>query len=361
MTHLNRVGKVLWFFRWAALSALVVLGAVAITTQSKDLVILTLLLAVLEVGLSFDNAVVNALVLKTMSKKWQDRFLLWGILIAVFGMRLVIPVIIVAVFGGLWPWDAFALAFTDGQHYGEILHNAHWEISGFGGMFLTMVVITFLLEKQDVTWVTWLERRLQQLGQLKSFATLVGLGLTFVVPLLAPADHRFSTLLAMVGGLVTYLAVDMIGDRMESDDDKMVLEGAVKSGAATFIYLEVLDASFSFDGVIGAFALSTNVLIIMAGLGIGAFFVRSLTVYLVRGGKLDELPHLGHAAHYAIGVLAAIMFISMAHEVPEIITGLAGAVLLIIGIVTSVRYNRNNPPQPVENEDPDSESEAAPV
>jgi hypothetical protein len=340
--NVNGVRGALKIFRWSILASFIVLAAVAAFAQNWELFGITLLLAALELGLSFDNAVVNALVLKNMTKKWQDRFLLWGILIAVFGMRLIIPVFIVAVFGHLWPWDAFVMAFADGEHYGHILHESHWEIAGFGGMFLAMVFLNFILEEQEHTWLGKLERALRKLGELKSFSVTIGIALIAVVPMMAPADHRLSTTLAMLGGLAIYLIVDMIAARMESDEDKQVLKGAVKSGAAGFIYLEVLDASFSFDGVIGAFALSTNVVIIMAGLGIGALFVRSMTVFLVRGGHLDELPHLGHAAHYAIGVLATIMFLGMKFNIPEVFTGLMGAGFIILGVWTSLRYNRKN-------------------
>jgi len=343
MLSLTRIKKGILFFRWAILTSLAILAAIAIFTQNWSLFSITLLLAVLELGLSFDNAVVNALVLKDMEEKWQKRFLLWGILIAVFGMRLVIPIFIVAAFGHIWPWEAFVMAFTDGEKYGHILHESHWEIAGFGGMFLAMVFLTFILSKQKHTWLGGFERQLQKLGRLKSFSITFGILLCMIVPaLLAPTDHQLSTTFAMLSGLVTYLVVDMIAAKMESNDKKQLAKGAMRSGAAGFLYLEVLDASFSFDGVIGAFALTTNVVIIMAGLGIGAFFVRSMTVFLVRGGHLDTLPHLGHAAHYAIGVLAAIMFLGMRFPIPEIITGLVGAILVGIGIWTSVLHNQRS-------------------
>lgn len=312
---------------------------VGVLTQSPELIALTCILAVLEVSLSFDNAVVNAGVLKGMSPKWQQRFLTWGILIAVFGMRLVIPVIIVAAFGNLLPWDALTLAFTDGHHYGEILHSAHMEIAGFGGMFLAMVFISFIIEDREITWLGWIERPLARLGQLKSFSTLIGISLVPTVMLLAPAGHRVSVMVSMIAGLGIYLLVDMIADLMEGDN-KQVKNKVARAGLASFIYLEILDASFSFDGVIGAFALSSNILIIMTGLAIGAFFVRSLTVFLVRGGHLDELPHLEHAAHYAIGILATIMFLKMRYEVPEIFTGLIGAGFIGLGFITSHIHNR---------------------
>jgi len=343
MLSLTRIKKGILFFRWAIITSLAILAAVAIFTQNWSLFSITLLLAVLELGLSFDNAVVNALVLKDMDEKWQKRFLLWGILIAVFGMRLIIPIFIVAAFGKIWPWDAFVMAFTDGERYGHILHESHWEIAGFGGMFLAMVFLNFILSKQKHTWLGGIERQLQKLGRLKSFSITVGILLCMIVPaLLAPSEHHLSTTMAMLSGLVTYLLVDMIAAKMESNDKKQLAKGAVRSGAAGFLYLEVLDASFSFDGVIGAFALTTNVVIIMAGLGIGAFFVRSMTVFLVRGGHLDTLPHLGHAAHYAIGVLAAIMFLGMKFPIPEVVTGLVGAILIGIGIWTSILHNQRS-------------------
>ena len=91
-----------------------------------------------------------------------------------------------------------------------------------------------------------------------------------------------------------------------------------KAGVFAFLYLEVLDASFSFDGVIGAFAISNDVLVIALGLGIGAFWIRSLTIYLVRAGTLSEYVYLEHGAHWAIGVLAVIMLASVEYHIPEV-------------------------------------------
>ncbi|HJP81394.1 MAG TPA: DUF475 domain-containing protein [Candidatus Saccharimonadales bacterium] len=329
-------------FKWAFLLALIIIGAVAFFTRDIQLVGVTLLLAVLEIGLSFDNAVVNAGTLKKMDQKWQNRFLVWGILIAVFGMRLVVPVLIVALFGGIAPWDAASLAVVDGHKYGEILHGIHAEIAGFGGMFLTMVFVNFIIEDRDIKWLVPLESFLAKFGQLKAFSAVIGIILTLTLPSLAPVSHHLSVTVAMLGGLLTYLLVDMLADRMESTEKKQTAKSIAKAGLASFIYLEVLDASFSFDGVIGAFALSSNIFIIMAGLFIGAFFVRSLTIFLVRGGHLDKLPHLEHSAHYAIAALACIMFLGIIPgvEIPEFVTGLTGAALIGLGVLTSMRHNR---------------------
>jgi len=115
-----------------------------------------------------------------------------------------------------------------------------------------------------------------------------------------------------------------------------------EAGLATFLYLEVLDASFSFDGVIGAFAISRNVLVIAAGLGIGALFVRSLTIHLVRQGTLAQYRFLEHGAHWAIGALAICLLVELDHPLPEAVTGLLGLGFILAAYASSVMANRQD-------------------
>ena len=103
----------------------------------------------------------------------------------------------------------------------------------------------------------------------------------------------------------------------------------------------MLDATFSFDGVIGAFAISKDIIVIAVGLGLGALYIRTLTVYLVRQGTLAKYRYLEHGAHYAIGVLAVLLFISAEVHVPEVITGTIGALLILGAFFSSVRANRS--------------------
>jgi len=124
------------------------------------------------------------------------------------------------------------------------------------------------------------------------------------------------------------------------------MTGAVfRAGIFTFLYLEVLDASFSFDGVIGAFAISNRVLVIALGLGVGAFWIRSLTLYLVRKGTLSEYVYLDHGAHWAIGVLAVIMIAQVRYQVPEVVTGLTGVGFIGLALVSSIAERRRNTEQ----------------
>ena len=313
---------------------------------------IVLVLGVLEVSLSFDNAIVNATVLRGMAPVWRRRFLIWGILIAVFGMRIIFPLVIVAIAGHVGPVDAVRLAATDPATYQRLITGAHTGIAGFGGAFLAMVGLTFFLdEEKELHWVGWFERPLQTLAKVSGLAIAVVLLALFGVSRLLPPADAMTYLVSGIFGLVAYVAVDALGDVIgggdEAEDGAGNAAAAVaKAGFGAFLYLEMLDASFSFDGVIGAFALSNNLFIIGLGLGIGAMFVRSMTVMLVERGTLAEYAFLEHGAFYAILALAGIMLASARFEVPDTVTGLVGAGLIGLAFWSSVRH-KGEPQDPV--------------
>lgn len=295
------------------------------------------LLSVMEVTLSFDNAVVNAAVLRGMEEKWQKRFLTWGILIAVFGMRLLFPLVIVALATGLSIWGVGELALDNPEEYSAHVLASHVSISAFGGMFLLMVFFHYFFDKdKDLHWLTPIETRLSKLGKLESSEVIMALSLLLGLMGLLPEEERYHALLAGTVGVVLYVAVNSATALLAGDDPGVTAYG----GFMGFMYLQILDASFSLDGVIGALAMSKDIVIIMLGLGIGAFFVRSMTVYMVRKGTLDEFVYLEHGAHYGIGALAAIMLISMMMPVSEFVTGLVGAGFIGLSLISSIRYNR---------------------
>jgi len=298
------------------------------------------ILSVLEVSLSFDNAVVNATVLKDMDTIWRRRFMTWGMLIAVFGMRVVFPVLIVAVVAHLDPWSALMLAVGEPARYAATLTSAHVMVAGFGGAFLMMVFLKFFLDKEkDVHWVRLIEVPLSKLGKMEAVEIAVCLAVIYGMSNYLPGHEQLSFLLAAIAGLVTYIVVDGFAALLESEehgDAGMV----ARTGLSAFLYLEVLDASFSFDGVIGAFALSNNIFIIAIGLGIGAMFVRSLTIMFVEKGTLDAFRYLEHGAFYAIGALATIMFAGTFYEISEVVTGLIGAGFIGLAFWSSLRHNK---------------------
>lgn len=304
------------------------------------------LLMVMEISLSFDNAVVNATVLRTMSEKWQQRFLTWGILIAVFGMRLIFPVVIVSFATGLGIYEVSQLALASPEEYSKHVLASHVQIASFGGMFLLMVFLKFVLdETKDVHWLHWVEEKLAQLGKLESAAIIIALCILLIMQTLLPEAEQHAALVAGTVGVVLYVVTNSMTALFSGNsqgDQTLVAKSVGYSGFMGFMYLQLLDASFSLDGVIGAFAISKDVVIIMLGLGAGAMFVRSLTVYMVRKGTLDAYVYLEHGAHWGIGALAAIMLISMVMHVSEFITGLIGVGFILLSLWSSVKYNRRS-------------------
>lgn len=298
-----------------------------------------LVLAVLEVSLSFDNAVVNAAVLKDMDKVWRGRFLTWGMLFAVFGTRVLFPLLIVGLTAGVGPIEAVSLSLHDPVQYETIMHHAHIPIAGFGGAFLAMVGLGFFIDQdKDEHWLAWLELRLKLLGSIKAGeVALVMLALVLIGRAL-PDHDALRLLVSGVFGIITFIAVEGLGHWLESREAARALTGAaVRGGLGGFLYLNVLDASFSLDGVIGAFALSNNMVIIAIGLSVGALFVRSMTIMLVEQGTLSQYRYLEHGAFWAIIALAGIMLASALVEIPETITGLIGAVLIGASLWASIR------------------------
>lgn len=286
-----------------------------------------ILLGILETCVSFDNAIVNATVLRDMDATWRHRFLTWGMAVAVFGMRLIFPIAIVSVAAHVTPWHAVDIALFKPDDYKLAITSAHTQIMGFGGTFLLMVFLKFFIDaEKDNHWIEFIEKRLVSIGKIESVQAAVAIvTLLIVTPFMHEADKFFTSGLI---GIVSYILVDGIGAFLGEPDAAV---GAAKSGLAAFIYLEVVDASFSFDGVIAAFAITNNFLVIALGLGIGAMFVRSLTLFMVDKGTLDEFAYLEHGAFYAIGFLVAVMFLAAGGiELGEAVT--AGGSLLIIGV-----------------------------
>jgi hypothetical protein len=328
------------------------------------------ILSILEISLSFDNAVVNAGVLKKMNAFWQKIFLSVGILVAVFGMRLVFPVVIVAITAKVGPIEAVQLAMDNPDQYEMLVTDAHPAIAAFGGMFLLLIFLDFIFDEREHTWLSRFERPLAKLGRIDGLSVCIALIVLLITTTTiahesaqhggAHVDKSATVLLSGVAGLITYLIVGGLSghfeNKLEEEEEKEheTEESARKAGKDPsmvglagkaaffmFLYLEVLDASFSFDGVVGAFAITNQIFWMALGLGIGAMYVRSLTVYLVRQGTLDEYVYLEHGAHYAIGALAVLLLVSIKWHINEVITGLIGVALIAASFWSSVHRNGN--------------------
>ena len=301
-------------------------------------------LAILEISLSFDNAVVNAMKLEGMSQKWRHRFITWGILIAVFGMRFLFPLLVVSIFAGVNILSVLDMALHNVNQYAHYLELTHAPIVTFGGAFLLMLFMDYFTEeKKEVHWIGCIEHKIQKLHKFRGICTLTTLVVLGIILHILPIEARTSVLSSGIAGIITYLCIDGLAEWLEKRQEeraKLCADAVKCSGLVGFLYLELIDASFSLDGVLGAFALSKDIIIITIGLFIGAMFVRSLTIMLVEKKTLKQFLYLEHGAHWAIGTLAILMFISTFHEIPEVVTGLLGLVFIVSALVSSIIHNK---------------------
>ena len=300
-------------------------------------------LSILEVTLSFDNAVVNAMKLEKMDDKWRHRFITWGIIIAVFGMRFLFPIIVVAAFSGLTVFAVTKLALYDVDKYAYYLHQEHAPLVTFGGAFLMMIFFAYFFNKDKEThWLTCIEAPLLRLNCIRYIDIIFALISIMILQYFIPESQKVSVILAGFTGVILYLVIDSVSNFLEliAERKAALIGGSAKLGFIGFLYLELIDASFSLDGVLGSFAISKDIIIISIGLAIGAMFVRSLTIFMVDMKTLKQYLFLEHGAHWAIGLLAVVMFISTRVEIPEVITGSIGLVIVGAAFISSIVHNK---------------------
>lgn len=299
-------------------------------------------LTMLETSLSFDNAVVNAAILNGWGALWRRRFLVWGMLIAVFGMRLAFPLLIVGIVGDMGPFKVLDLALNQPDEYGRILASAHHQIAAFGGAFLMMVFLKFFVDRHKTEhWFHALEAPLTRLGKMEAIEAALTLMLVIFFAGLLDGAVRGEFVVAGVWGVIVYIFAKGVAALVGGDEATGHVQ-VVRQGVGGFLYLELLDASFSFDGVVGAFAMTNNLFIITLGLGAGAMFVRSFTLLLVERNTLATYRYLEHGAFWAIGALAAIMLAGAKFHIPEAVTGLVGAALIGLSLGSSILSNRRD-------------------
>jgi len=345
MSKISSADSPLRIFAFSAVASLAILLGVLFGVGTAALLV-TLILAVVEITFSFDNAIINAKVLGRLSKPWQTAFLTFGIVIAIFGMRVVFPIVIVMITASL-PWNQVVdLALHHPDQYAHHLEQAHTSIAAFGGAFLLLLALTFFFDdKREVHWIAGLERFLSRFAHW-AVAPVVAVLFILGVSALPDNTHARATLAAGLFGAGTYVLLQALNGlfaRLDRGADLTKVGGQVgMSALMTLLYLEILDASFSFDGVIGAFAITSNVLLIAAGLGIGALWVRSLTVYMVRRRMLDSYRYIEHGAHYTVLILAVMLLASILWNISDYLPGLIGVSVIGASIVASVQARRKD-------------------
>lgn len=326
-------------FRIFFISALISIGSLAGVWYFLGArgAFLTFVLILVEITFSFDNAIINARILATMNRFWQKMFITVGILIAVFGMRLVFPIALVMLTTGLGAGHVIDLALHNPTQYAHELDRAHPLISSFGGMFLLMLSLAFLFDpSRKIRWINIIERPLQTLGKWWVY-TLVSLGVLLVVTVAPWNTHPRDTLIAGMLGILLQLGLSKLNDFFTAaQKHKAKTANPMVAGLMAFLYLQILDASFSFDGVLGAFAVTQDVVLIAIGLGVGALWVRSLTLFMVRRSVLHAYRYLEHGAHYTIGILAFVLLGGLFADIPEMIAGLAGIAIVLAAVIDSI-------------------------
>ena len=328
-------------FAFSAIASVGILVAVLLGLGPQALFVTTVL-AIIEITFSFDNAIINAKVLARLSRFWQTIFLTLGIVIAIFGMRVLFPILIVDITAHVGWRDVINLALHHPHEYAHHLEAAHASIAAFGGGFLLLLALNFFFDDEKaVHWFKRSERLATRFSHWLVAPAIVVVTL-LILALLPNNQHAGQTLSAGLLGAATFVAIQLF-DKLFGKLEKKSENGTQSTLAAlgSLLYLEVLDASFSFDGVIGAFAITSDVVLIAAGLGIGALWVRSLTVYMVRHQLLGRYIYIEHGAHYTVLFLALVLLTSVIWSISDFIPGLAGLAIIGSSIAASVQATRS--------------------
>jgi hypothetical protein len=229
------------------------------------------------------------------------------------------------------------MAATRPDEYAALMSSVHHQVAAFGGAFLMLVALKYFFDHdKDLHWIHWIEKPLASMGRLEAIEVGFCLFTLVMFSKFLPDVEQLSFLVSGVAGILTYLIVEAIGTLLQAPEKGS--HSLERASVGMFLYLEVLDASFSFDGVVGAFAITNNLFIIAIGLGVGAMFVRSLTILMVEKGTLESFRYLEHGAFYAVGALAFLMFGGAIIHIHEAITGLVGAAFIGFSILSSLLH-----------------------
>lgn len=318
---------------------------------SWEAVLVTGILIAVECFVSLDNAIINSKLLSSLSDFWVRMFLGVGILVAVFGVRFLLPVILVSATTGLNPIKVVQLAFENGDPhvegtYGYYVTAAHPQLASIAGVFLLMLFLSWLFGEKEHPWIKPIEVPAGKLGGFGGLPTILTLIAIIIYANINP-EHTTDILISGVIGLVSFLAIDGLSELFGDDEDENDTTGEIvkktgRAGFLGFLYIEAIDASFSMDSLGAGLAITSNIIILMLGLGVGALYVRSMTIYFSKSGSLNLYRYLESGAMWAIGILAFILFYSISHHVPEMVTGGVGITVIGLAFLFSVLANKRD-------------------
>ena len=290
---------------------------------ATEIIIVTVGLVLFEVVSSIDNAVINAKVLVTMSAKSRRWFLLYGLFLSVFLVRGLLPLLIVYLANPqLGLFGAATAAFSSSPDVARAVETTRPILLAGGGLYLVLLSIHWLL-LEPKEYCFKFERRLQNYGiWFYALASVILVGVTFITL----NDNPLIALGAVIGSSAFFITS---GFKASSEDKESDLATSKNNDWSKLLYLEMIDATFSIDGVLGAFAFTTAVPLILLGSGIGALVVRHITV---KGTEfIGRYRYLSNGAMYSIAALGTVMLAESLHyDVPFWVSPIITIIAIII-------------------------------
>ncbi|MEI7810542.1 MAG: DUF475 domain-containing protein [bacterium] len=279
-------------------------------------------LSLFETISSVDNAIINAEVLDTMGAKARKWFLLWGLIIAVFVVRGVLPWAIVWGFNpSLGPIQAFTAAFSGDIAVKHSIEQSAPILLIAGGIFLVFLFLHWLFLEDKRFGLPRTEKFFMTRGVW--FYAVVSIILT-VISYFAIKHNSMMAFGAIVGSTLFFITH---GFKQSAEAEEKKLKSSAKSDLSKLLFLEIIDATFSVDGVLGAFAFTLSVPLILIGNGLGAIMVRQLTIGNIE--RIKKYVYLKNGAMYSILVLGIIMILhSFGVKVPEYVSPLATFIII---------------------------------
>lgn len=290
-------------------------------------------LCLFEIICSIDNAIINAEVLGTMQVRFRRWFLLWGILFAVFVVRGLLPLLLVWFSApDLSPWEVFTAMFSESTAIRDAIELSTPLLLTGGGVFLIFLFLHWLfLEEKHFGLIG--ERYISSKGVW--FYALVSLLLTLIV-WFALQINPMMALSAVIGSTAFFI---VHGFRQNAESQEQKLLGGNMSDISKILYLEVIDATFSIDGVVGAFAFTLSVPLILIGNALGAIAVRQLTISNI--DRIRRYIYLKNGAMYSIFFLGFIMLLeSFGFDIPSWVSPVMTFGIVGYFFIRSVSFSR---------------------
>ncbi len=287
---------------------------------------------------SIDNAVINAQILATMSEKAKRWFLTWGLFIAVFAMRGLLPFAIIwAVNPGLGPIGAVTAAFSADPAVQESVEQSAPVLLAGGGTFLLFLFFHWIFLEPKHYGLRG-ERRIASFGVW--FYAVVSILLAAIVWGALKIDPIMA--FGAVVGSTAFFITHGFKENAEKVERELLEHDSGRSDLSKIFYLEAIDATFSIDGVLGAFAFTLSVPLILIGNGVGAYVVREATIRGIE--QIKRYIYLKNGAMYSVFLLGCIMIVdSFGYHVPEWFTPLATILIIYYFFMKSRAEWKANP------------------